>query len=365
MTDTGLPITIAIDAMGGDFAPQAVVEGVWRAVQEDGAHVILVGDQARIEEQLERVGGGLPADRHLAVEHAPEVIAMEEPAIAVAKKRQSSIRVCARLVREGRAHAMVTAGHTGAALIAAKTVIGAIPGVDRPALAGVFPTRQGRTVMLDVGANIGAKVTHFRQFAVMGHFYAQEVLGTAAPRVGLMSVGEEEGKGTDTTREVFRALRQTGLNFVGNVEGRDLFRGTVDVIVCDGFVGNVVLKSSESLVGFVGSLLRREMARTPRTRLGASLAAPAFDRFQQLVDWSEYGAAPLLGVRGGCFVGHGRSGDKAIKNAIRRAGEFCAANLHQKIEEKVAELHEQEDRLRAENAPGASLASTPNRDQRK
>lgn len=347
-------ITLAIDAMGGDFAPQAAVEGAWRATGEGRVRIILVGDRARIEPLFESLGEvsmaaaqrSAPAGSHgarITIEHAAEVVAMEEPAATVAKKRDASVRVCARLVRQGRAQGMVTAGNTGAALIAAKTVIGAVPGVDRPALAGIFPTRQGRTVMLDVGANVDARPAHLRQFAVMGHFYAQEIIGTRAPRVGLMSVGEEEGKGTDRMREGFRALQDAGLNFVGNVEGRDLFRGTVDVIVCDGFVGNVVLKSSESVVDFVASLLRRELARTPRTRLGASLAAPAFERFRQAVDWSERGAAPLLGVRGGCFIGHGRSGAKAMKNAILRAAEFCAAGLDHKIEVKLAELHAQDE----------------------
>lgn len=336
------PCVIAVDAMGGDFAPRSVVEGALAACREDGTAVVLVGDQDRIRSELERAGA---ADEAIEVVHASEVVAMEEPPAAVAKKRDSSLRVCARLVKEGRAQAMVSAGNTGAAMIAAKTVIGGIPGVDRPALAGVFPTLQGRTVVLDVGANLNAKVAQLRQFAVMGHFYAQEIVGTPSPRVGLMSVGEEEGKGTDLTREVFRVLQTTGLNFVGNVEGRDLFRGTVDVIVCDGFVGNVMLKSNESLATFLGQLLRQELGRDVRSRLGAALANPALQRFRRRVDWAETGAAPLLGVRGGCFIGHGRSRAKAVCNAIRRAVEFCAAELHTKIEAKVAELHRQEAKL--------------------
>lgn len=342
----GKRAVIAVDAMGGDFAPRSTVEGALASAREDGTHILLVGDQDRIEPELRRFG--TPGEGTVEVVHASEVVAMEEPAVAVAKKRDSSLRVCARLVKEGRADAVVTAGNTGATLVAAKTVIGAIPGVDRPALAGIFPTLNGRTVVLDVGANVEAKVAHLRQFAVMGHFYAQEILGTRAPRVGLMSVGEEEGKGTDTTREVFRVLKTTGLNFVGNVEGRDLFRGTVDVIVCDGFVGNVMLKSSESLALFAERLLRNELKRDWRSRLGAMLARPALTRFRQRVDWSEYGAAPLLGVRSGCFVGHGSSNAKAIKNAIRRAVEFCVAELHIKIEEKVAELRRQEERFLTE-----------------
>ncbi len=340
---------IAVDAMGGDFAPRSAVEGAVQAAREDGTSVLLVGDQRRIQRELARLPD---AGSRIEVQHASQVVAMEEPAVAVRKKRDSSIRVCARLVREGRAQAMFTAGHTGAAVIAAKTVIGAVPGVDRPALAGVFPTQRGRTVVLDVGANINAKAAHLRQFAVMGHFYAQEIIGTPAPRIGLMSVGEEEGKGTELTRQVFKVLKTTGLNFVGNVEGRDVFRGTVDVIVCDGFVANVMLKSSESLAAYMASLLGEELGGSLRTRLGSWLARPAFASYRRRIDWSEYGAAPLLGVSGGCFIGHGRSRAKAVKNAVRRAKEFCTADLHNEIQQKVAELHMQEERLLG-GKPGA------------
>lgn len=333
---------VAVDAMGGDFAPRSAVEGALLAAAETGATMVLVGDRERVEPVLAELGGG---DERIELEQADEVVAMEEPATAVVRKKRSSLRICARLVREGRAQAMVTAGHTGAAMIVAKTVIGTIPGVDRPALAAVFPNRRGRTVVLDVGANLGAKESHLREFAVMGHSYAQEVLGTPSPRVGLMSVGEEESKGTELTRRVYQVLKTTGLNFVGNVEGRDVFRGTVDVIVCDGFVGNVMLKSCESLVDFLGSLLRQEMAQSLRARAGSAIVAPAFESFRHRIDWSETGGAPLLGVSAGCFIAHGRSNAKAVKNAVARAVEFCAADLHHKIRDKMAELHTQEERL--------------------
>ncbi len=330
---------IAVDAMGGDYAPRSAVEGSFEAAVGDGVDVILVGQRERIEEELRRLGdhGG-----RLTIEHAEEVVAMEERPLVVRKKRDASVRVCARLVKEGRAQAMVTAGNTGAAMIAAKTVIGSIPGVDRPALAAVFPNRRGRTVVLDVGANVDARAAHLRQFAVMGHFYAQEIVHTPAPRVGLMSVGEEEGKGTELVREVFKVLQGTGLNFVGNVEGSDVFGGTVDVIVCDGFVGNVVLKTAESLAGYFLGLVRQELKQTARTRFGYVLARPALKEIARRTDWAEYGAAPLLGVRGGCFIGHGRSNAKAIRNALRRAVEFYDADLHNKIGAKVEELHVQE-----------------------
>jgi glycerol-3-phosphate acyltransferase PlsX len=338
---------IAVDAMGGDSAPQSAVEGAFRAAREDGCSIVLVGDRARVEAELRRLGGfGDGGDGRIEIVHAEEVVGMDEPAITpIRKKRRSSLRLAAELVKDGRAAAMVTAGNTGAAMIAAKMVIGTVSGVDRPALAAVLPNRHGRTVLLDVGANIDSKPVHLREFAVMGHFYAQEVIGTPSPRIGLMSIGEEEGKGSDLTREVFKVLKTTGLNFVGNVEGGDLFKGTVDVIVCDGFVGNVVLKSAEALAELMLRMLREEIAGSPRGKLGYQLAKPAFDRFRERTDYSEYGAAPLLGLNGGCFIGHGRSNARAIQNAIRRAVEFSNARLDRKISDKIAELHSQEERL--------------------
>ncbi len=334
---------IAVDAMGGDFAPRCAVEGSFRSAVEDGAEILLVGDETRVRAELARLGD--PRGR-IEVVHAEEVVTMDDPPITpIRKKRRSSMRICAELVKQGRAQAMLTAGNTGAAMVSAKMVIGTVAGVDRPALAAVLPNVKGRTVVLDVGANVDSKALHFREFAVMGHFYAQEVIGTPSPRVGLMSIGEEESKGTDLTREVFKVLKNTGLNFVGNVEGRDVFNGAVDVIVCDGFIGNVILKSAESLAELVGRMLREELERSSRTKTGYLLAKPAFDRFRARTDYREYGAAPLLGVNGGCFIGHGSSNARAIQNAIRRAGEFTAARLDTKIRDKIAELHSQEERL--------------------
>ncbi len=332
---------IAVDAMGGDHAPRSAVEGACLAAAE-GTNIVLVGDRTRLEPLLARAGDG---GGRVEIEHADEVVGMEERAVAVRQKRRSSIRVSARLVKEGRAQAVVSAGNTGAAMIAAKTVIGAIPGVDRPALTAVLPRRGGRTVVLDVGANVSARASHLRQFAVMGHFYAQDVLGTPAPRVGLMSVGAEEGKGNELSRRAFKVLERTGLNFVGNVEGGDVFSGTVDVVVCDGFVGNVLLKSGESLAGYLESLIREALASSWRSRLGYLLARPALGEYRRRTHWSEYGAVPLLGVRAGFLIAHGRSNARAICNAVRRAVEFCDADLHLKIRDKVAELHNQEERI--------------------
>jgi glycerol-3-phosphate acyltransferase PlsX len=344
---------IAVDAMGGDYAPESAVAGAVRAAVSDRASILLVGDRARLEAELARHPEAARLDGRITIVHAEEVVGMDEPAITpIRKKRRSSVRICAEAVKDRRAEAMVTAGNTGAAMIAAKMVIGTLPGVDRPALAAVFPNPRGHTVVLDVGANVDSKPEHLREFAVMGHFYAQEVIHTPSPRIGLLSIGEEEGKGTDLTREVFRVLKTTGLNFVGNVEGRDVFNGSVDVIVCDGFVGNVLLKSAESLAELMGRMLREELSRSLRTKLGYVLSRPAFDRFRQRVDYAEYGAAPLLGISGGCFIGHGRSSPHAIHSAIRRAIEFANARLDRKIGEKLAELHSHEHEMSGEGRQG-------------
>ena len=335
---------IAVDAMGGDHAPSPMVQGALESLRESGVRLFLVGDEAEIARQIAANGG--MAER-IEIVHADQVVGMGDPAVSpIRRKRRSSIRICAELVRDGRAQALVSAGNTGATMIAAKLVIGTIAGVDRPALAAVFPNRSGgRTVVLDVGANVGAKIAHLRQFAVMGHFYAQEILATPAPRVGLMSIGEEQAKGTDLTRRVFRVLERAGLNFVGNVEGRAVFDGTVDVIVCDGFVGNAILKASEAAVEMMSAMLEEELNRSLLTRGGYVLARGAFRRLRRRTHYEETGGVPLLGVEGGCFVAHGRSGATAIKNSILRAAEFCAAQVHVKIRDKVAELHSQEERL--------------------
>lgn len=342
---------IAVDAMGGDDAPRAIVEGAFAAAVEDGASILLVGREDDVRAELARLGD---SRGRIEVVHAEEVVGMDEPATApLRRKRRSSITVACQLVGEGRAQAVVSAGNTGAVMAAAVKHLGRIEGVDRPALAAVLPNRTGRTVLLDVGANVVTKPHHLRQFAVMGHLYAQQVLGTASPRVGLLSVGEEEGKGTELTREVFRVLKSTGLNFVGNVEGRDAYAGTVDVIVCDGFVGNVLLKASESLAKMVGGMLEEQLRSTLRTRLGALLVLPALREVKRLTDPDQYGAAPLLGVRGGCFIGHGRSTPLGVRNGIRRAVEFCSHSVHEKIREQMALIHREEAAVLGDGVAGA------------
>ena len=329
---------IAVDAMGGDYAPRAIVAGAVASASRDDLSVLLVGDRGEIDRQLARWGGPVEG---VEVVHADEVVGMDEPATAVRRKRRSSIVVCAELVRDGHADALVTCGNTGAAMVAAKLALGALPGVERPALAAVFPNRRGRTVVLDVGANVDSRPEHLLQFAVMGHFYAQEVIGTPQPRVGLLSIGEEDAKGNEVTRDVAKLLASSGLNFVGNVEGRNVFDATCDVVVCDGFVGNVLLKAAESMAELIVGMMREELLRTSRTRFGGWLAKPAFANFMRRTDYTEYGAVPLLGVAGGCFIGHGRSNAKAVRSAIRRAAEYCDADLDSKIRDKVAELHQE------------------------
>jgi glycerol-3-phosphate acyltransferase PlsX len=320
---------IAVDAMGGDHGPAVVVEGALVAQREFGVSVILVGDQAALERELGRSG-----TRRLGVEirHASQVVGMaESPSQALRRKRDSSLRVAAELVRDGHASALVSAGNTGAAMAVAMFTIGVLRGVDRPAIAALLPSPRRYTILLDVGANVTPKPWHLFQFAIMGHVYARDILGIARPRVGLLSVGEEEGKGNDLTREAYEELRESSLNFIGNVEGRDIYNGNCDVVVADGFTGNVALKISESLADMLGAMIKEELRRDVRSRLGAALALPAFERFRKRVDYTEMGGAPLLGIDGAAVICHGSSPPKAIKNAVRVASEWAKAGLNEHI----------------------------------
>src|SRR5262252_3374259 len=326
--------------MGGDHAPLVNVDGAVAAAREFGIATLLVGRTAELEPLLRDAGY---SGSEIEIVDAPEVISMDDPATAaIRKKRNSSIRVAANCVRDGRAQGLVSAGHTGAAMVSAKMVVGTIEGVDRPALATVLPNLTGHSLLLDVGANPDAKTPHFREFAVMGSIYAELAFGKRKPSVGLMSIGEEDSKGTDRTKEAFKVLKETGLNFIGNVEGRDVFNGKVDVIVTDGFTGNVILKVSESLSEMVEQLLREEIKRTLQASVGFLLSRSAFRRFKSRLDYSEYGGAPLLGVKGCVIICHGRSSAKAVKNAIRFAAEFARQGLAEKIQTSIAELHRRE-----------------------
>src|SRR5512141_2407201 len=284
---------IAVDAMGGDQAPQVNVDAAVAAAREFEIPSLLVGRASRLAKLLAESGY---RGSDIEIVDAPEVVTMDDPATAAVRgKRNSSIRVAANCVRDGRAQGLVSAGHTGAAMVSAKMVVGTIEGVDRPALAAVIPHLTGHCLLLDVGANPDAKTQHFKEFAVMGSLYAQLAFGKESPSIGLMSIGEEDTKGTDRTKEAFKVLKETGLNFIGNVEGRDVFDGKVDVIVTDCFTGNVILKVSEALGEMVEKLLREEIKKTLQAAVGFLLSRGAFRSFKQRLDYSEHGGAPLLG----------------------------------------------------------------------
>ena len=328
---------IVIDAMGGDHAPGQVVDGALAAARQFGCGLILVGCQDALARELARHPDRAQVD--LRVVDAPDVVAMaESPAATLRRKPRASIRVAAELVARGEAEALFSAGHTGATVVAAHATLGMVPGVDRPALAATVPTRRRPAVLLDAGATVECRPQHLVQFAVMGSVFARLQLGVERPRVGLLSIGEEETKGNDLTREAYRLLKATPLNFVGNVEARDAYAGDVDVIVCDGFTGNVVLKVSEGLVETVEALLRDELSRTVARRVGYLLARNAFRRFRSRVDYSEYGGAPLVGVNGLCVVGHGRSSPKAVRNAVGLACRFASDGLVRRLQEEIARV---------------------------
>jgi len=327
---------IALDAMGGDGAPQVRIQGALDAVAECGLSVSLVGPIKRLKRELGRFRS-LPSGLDLV--DATDVVGMQDPPLSVLRgKRNSSLSVCAELVRSGQAAAMVTAGNTGAAWVAAKSALGMIPGVDRPALAAILPKLDGHTLVLDVGANVEVKPHQLVQFAVMGSYYASAVLGVEDPRVGLMSVGEEETKGGPRIRRQYLVLKGAGINFIGNVEGRDVFTGAVDVVVCDGFTGNVVLKVAEGLGEMVVGMLKEEARQSPLYGAGLVLAKGAFRNVKRKVDYSEHGGAPLLGVDGACLIGHGRSTAKAIRNAIRFADSYASSDVIQHIGVKILEV---------------------------
>src|SRR6059036_1479489 len=319
--------------MGGDHGPTVVVEGAAAAVREFGASVILVGNRDAIERELARLNAG---NLGLEIRHASQVVEMaESPSQALRRKRDSSLRIAAELVRNGHASAFISAGNTGAAMAIAMFVIGVLRGIDRPAIAAVLPSLKRATVLVDVGANVAPKPWHLFQFALMGHVYARDILGVDNPRVGLLSVGEEEGKGNDLTREAYEQLKESSINFVGNVEGRDIYNGSCDVVVTDGFTGNVALKISESLAEMLTGMIKEELTRDTRSKVGALLALPAFERLRRRIDYTEVGGAPLLGIDGAAIICHGASPVKAIKNAVRVAQEWTTAGLNEHIKAAI------------------------------
>jgi len=321
--------------MGGDHAPSAVVDGAVAAARHLAVQIALVGRADALQEAL----AAHPDWRQLGLEivDAPDVVSMRDPpAATLRRKPHASIRVAADLVAQKRASALFSAGHTGATVMAAYGAFGLIPGVDRPALATTIPTRARPAVLLDAGANVECRPQHLLQFGVMGSVYARVALGAERPRVGLLSIGEEETKGNELTREAHRMLKAAPLNFIGNIEGREIYSGKADVIVCDGFTGNVVLKTSEGLVDTVEALLGEELQGTFSSQVGYLLSRRAFRRFRRRVDYSEYGGVPLLGVAGLTIVGHGRSSAKAVRNAIAVAFRFASSNFIQRVEQEIA-----------------------------
>lgn len=333
-----MPIDIVVDAMGSDRAPESEIRGAVAACREYDVRVLLVGPQQRLEPALIQClkGHNYPIE----IVHASEWIAMDDKAAqAVRSKRDSSMRVGLKLVREGKAAGFFTAGNTGAAMATAKMVLGMLAGVDRPALATILPTLNGSpSLLLDVGANVDSDPDNLVQFAVMGDIYARDVLRIKNPRVGLLSIGEEDSKGNTLTRDTLPLLRQLPINFIGNVEGRDLYNNRADVIVADGFVGNVALKSSEGLARLVNTSLRESLKSTVTAQVGAILSRNAFTAFKKRLDYTEYGGAPLLGVRGVCIVGHGSSDEKAVMNGIRVTAEFAHAQVNAAIEAAIVRV---------------------------
>lgn len=327
--------TIALDAMGGDHAPRAEVEGAILAARELECRVLLVGIEQALDQELAK-----HSRRGLSIEVVPaaDVITMSDsPSQAFRRKKDSSLHVAARLVRDGKADALVSAGNTGAVMTVARFVLGTLPSVDRPALAAAFPNMKEKvTIILDVGANVDSKPEQIEQFAIMGDIYYRAIWGVKRPRVALLSIGEEEMKGNELTREAAARLKQTALNFTGNVEGRDVFRGNVEVIVCDGFIGNIALKISEGVVEHLGGMLKRAIKSSLASQVGYVLSKRAFGEFRKRTESSEYGGAPLLGVRGVTIIGHGRSNGVAIKNAIRVAAELCRSRVNDKIEQELS-----------------------------
>ncbi len=326
---------IALDAMGGDHGPGPIVEGAIAAAAESNVEIVLVGDEPQVREHLRRLNAN---DPRLSVRHAPQVVEMHEsPAQVARKKRDSSVWIATELVKSGEAQAVISAGNTGASMVAAFFVLELTKGVERPAIATALPTLTGYAVMLDVGANVDCTPQHLEQFGLMGNEYAKHLLNKPNPRVGLLSIGEEDTKGNEVTKEAFKLLKASPINFIGNVEGRDVYSGEADVVVCDGFIGNVALKISEGVADTIKKLLLKEISGSFWGRLAYPLIAAPLLNLKRKIDYAEFGGAPLLGVNGICMICHGRSSAKAIKNAIRRGKALAESRLNELIRQDIEE----------------------------
>ena len=325
---------IVVDAMGGDHAPEATVEGAVLAAREYETEIILTGLSDLIHPILDR----FDPDHNLPIEvvHADEGVEMHDlPGKVLRSKRKSSMKIGLDKLKDGTALAFVSAGNTGAVLAYSTVILRPLKGVDRPAIAIQLPTLKGNAILLDAGANVDCKVTQLFQFGIMGHVFAEYILGKENPRVGLLSIGEEDGKGNEIVKEVFQMLKASHINFIGNIEGKEVYRGNADVIVCDGFTGNIALKISESLAAMIGTNLKRMFQSNWASKLSYLLLKPQLDEFKKKVDYSETGGAPLLGVNGVVIIAHGSSSPKAIKNAIHRACELCEKNINEHIREDI------------------------------
>jgi glycerol-3-phosphate acyltransferase PlsX len=335
---SGGMIRIAVDAMGGDHAPERIVAGAVEAAAAGAGRfeVVLVGNEPLLRERFERILHGLP----ISIAHASETVAMDEaPASAVRRKKNSSIAVAMRRHRAGEVDAVVSAGNTGAVMGSALLTLGRLPGVSRPAIATVFPSEAGTTLLLDVGANPDCRPQNLVEFGIMGSLYAEHVFGIARPRVGLVSNGEESGKGTEAVVEGHRLLMESGLDFVGNIQGRDILKGDVNVAVCDGFTGNVLLKFTEGIISLMTTGIKRGLARSLLARVGALLMAPVFRELKKDLDYEEFGGAPLLGIDGVIVICHGGSSAKAIHNAVRVAERMVREGLNGHIKARLDEIH--------------------------
>ncbi len=336
-------VVLAVDAMGGDFGPSVVVPGALEAARITGAKVLLVGQEDLVRPELEKLAC---KDVDVEIVHCTEVVDMhDKPSEILRRKKDSSIQVACRLVKDGADQAIISAGHSGAAVACGMFILGRIQGVERPALATILPTEKKPMLLLDVGANVECRPCHLFQFALMGSIFAHDLLEAETPRLGILSIGEEEGKGNALVKDSYNLLKMAqNLNFLGNVEGRDLFTGNVDVVVCDGFVGNVALKLSEGLGSSLTRVLKRELLNSGfLSRLGTWLARGAFRRFGRMVDYAEYGGAPLLGLQSIAIVCHGASNPKAIKNAVAMAAAYVEKGTHQRL---VAALSANEELTR-------------------
>jgi glycerol-3-phosphate acyltransferase PlsX len=325
---------VALDAMGGDYAPAVTIEGAIETINDfEGIDIVLVGDENSIRRELDSKRY-LP--NRIAIKHASQVVEMNEsPAVAIRKKRDSSISKAVELVKNGEADAMVSAGHSGVVMATALLFLRTSPGVDRPAIATIMPTLKAPFVLIDAGANLHCKPENLFQFGLMGSAYCSTIFGRTEPKVALLGIGEEDMKGNELTKEAFKLLKKADINFIGNVDGKDIFTGIADVIVCDGFTGNVVLKTSEGLADAIVKILKREIAEQSVGRIAYLLMKSALISFKKKTDYDEYGGAPLLGINGTCIISHGRSTAKAIKNALRVAADFSEKRVHEVIASKI------------------------------